>query len=71
MMIHMSKAGDHSGRLDVETVNRTPWVVYLICCDRDDGQARFETWEQADAFRESYVGGVGNHVRTAVVRQEP
>lgn len=36
-----------------------PWRLRLICCGRDDGVVEFETWEAADAFRDSYTSGDG------------
>ena len=35
------------------------WCVRLICCGRDDGTEHFPTWEEADAFRNSYASGPG------------
>lgn len=32
------------------------WRVRLICCGRNDGEYLAETWDEADAFRESYTG---------------
>lgn len=49
-----------------------PWELQLICCGRDDGTETFDTWEAADAFRESYTSGPGvggsGHERAAVLR---
>lgn len=35
------------------------WTVKLTCCGRDDGEFHADTWEEADAFRESYTSGAG------------
>lgn len=35
------------------------WKLRFICCGREDGTERFETWEEADAFRRSYTSGSG------------
>lgn len=35
------------------------WIVRLSCCGRDDGVEVFDTWKEANAFRESYVSGQG------------
>lgn len=45
-----------------------PWALQLICCGRDDGEARFETWDQADGFRQSYVMAIG-HDRAAILKR--
>jgi DNA repair exonuclease SbcCD ATPase subunit len=34
------------------------WRLDLTCCGRSNGVEYFETWEKADAFRESYTSGV-------------
>jgi hypothetical protein len=36
-----------------------PWTLRLICCGRDAGTESFATWDEADAFRESYCTGPG------------
>ncbi len=36
-----------------------PWRVDLSCCGRDGGTYFFPTWEEADAFRNSYTSGPG------------
>jgi hypothetical protein len=36
-----------------------PWKVMLTCCGRDNGVYEAATWEEADAFRESYTSGPG------------
>lgn len=35
------------------------WQLRFICCGRDEGTQTFDTWDEADAFRESYTSGVG------------
>jgi hypothetical protein len=49
------------------------YVVKLICCGRDDGEFRARTWDEADAFREAYVSGVGvgkdGHQRAAIIER--
>lgn len=35
------------------------WRVDLTCCGRDAGSVSAETWEKAEAFRESYTTGPG------------
>lgn len=35
------------------------WRVILACCGRDAGVYDADTWEAADAFRESYTSGPG------------
>lgn len=32
-----------------------PWCVHMLCCGREDGVEAFETYEEADAFREQYA----------------
>lgn len=48
------------------------WELQLICCGRDDGSEKFDTWETADAFRNSYTSGPGiagdGHDRAAVLK---
>lgn len=47
------------------------WTLRLICCGRDDGTECFDTWNEADAFRESYTTGPGvgpdGHDRAAIL----
>ena len=44
----------------VETPGATGlFIVQLICCGRHDGEHGPVTWEQAEAFRESYCSGPG------------
>lgn len=55
------------------------FAVQLTCCGRDDGRPEFGTWDEADAFRESYLSGegvgpptetrfgVGGHSRSAIL----
>lgn len=49
------------------------WRLRLICCGHDDGTETFDTWDQADAFRESYTSGEGvgdgGHDRAAVIEE--
>jgi hypothetical protein len=40
-------------------MNDRPWTVHLTCCGRDDGVFNARTWEEANAFRESYTSGPG------------
>ncbi len=59
------------------------WKLRMVCCGRDDGTMYFETWEEADSFRESYIKGQAvdphgysgsgpGHQRAAVLsREEP
>lgn len=35
------------------------FTVRMTCCGRDDGSATFDTWDEADAFREGYLSGPG------------
>lgn len=44
-----------------------PWLVRLVCCGREDGTERFETWEAANAFRESYTHPDTGHDRAAII----
>ena len=37
----------------------TPWRVTMTCCGREAGTQEFDTWEAADAFRETYTSGPG------------
>lgn len=37
------------------------WRLTLTCCGRDAGAEFFETWDEADAFRESFTSGVAVH----------
>ena len=43
------------------TPNQLPagkrWKARKICCGRDCGYEVFDTWEQADAFRDAYTSG--------------
>jgi hypothetical protein len=52
-----------------------PWVVQFYCCGRDDGTATRQTWEEADALRQSYVesndGFNAGHQRSAVMTRWP
>ncbi|MBK6639678.1 MAG: hypothetical protein IPG34_19960 [Rhodocyclaceae bacterium] len=34
-----------------------PWRVVLTCCGRDAGVYLAATWEEADAFRNSFTSG--------------
>lgn len=34
-----------------------PWQGQLLCCGFDEGTEGFDTWEEADAFREAYTSG--------------
>ena len=52
------------------------WLVQLTCCDRADGVFAADSWEEAQAFRESYTSGPGikgghigdtGHDRSAVI----
>lgn len=49
------------------------WRLRLICCGRDDGTEAFDTWNEADSFRESYTSGEGvgadGHDRAAVIEE--
>jgi hypothetical protein len=47
-----------------------PFVVKLTCCGRDDGEFRAATWEEADAFRTSYLAAMEHSRRAIVVRDE-
>lgn len=42
------------------------WRLRLVCCGRDDGIEYFETWKQADEFREAYCDA-GGHDRAAIL----
>lgn len=44
-----------------------PWKVKLVCCGRSDGQEYFDTWEQADNFREGYAKNNSGHVRVGII----
>jgi hypothetical protein len=53
---------------------RSDWIVELICCGHDAGIYRAATWDEADAFRESYCTGPGTeqpggHVRAGIIRE--
>ena len=53
------------------------WWLRLICCEREDRIEVFDSWEKADAFRESYCTGPavappsepwrGGHRRAAIL----
>ncbi len=43
------------------------WCLRLICCGRDDGFMHFETWAEAQAFRDSYTSPDSGHERSAVL----
>lgn len=47
-----------------------PWLVRKICCGRDDGEAEFASWAEADRFREAYVDSarIADHERSAIVQ---
>jgi len=60
------------------------WLVRAICCGRDDGTLTFDTWDEADRFREMYSTGYGvarygygspqhepGHRRAAIIEKEP
>jgi hypothetical protein len=42
-----------------ERVRQGRFVLALTCCGRDDGEASFDTWGDADEFREHYLSGPG------------
>ena len=44
-----------------------PWVLQLICCGHDDGTERFQTWDQADAFRNDYTSPGTGHERSGIL----
>ena len=44
------------------------WKLRLICCGRDDGEWFFDTWEEADRFRDSYTNAYG-HDRAAILER--
>ena len=57
-----------------------PWVLHLICCERDDGLQYCDTWDEADRFRRDYMSGPGisttgrigdGHVRSAILSRNP
>lgn len=45
------------------------WFLTLICCGRfhEGSPAVFVTWDEAEAFRESYLDA-GGHDRVAILR---
>lgn len=51
------------------------WQVRLICCGREDGIQQFDTWDEAEQFREAYISGPGvgpdGHDRAAVITGTP
>lgn len=40
------------------------WYLRLLCCGREDRVESFMSWEEADAFRQSYISGPGVTVDT-------
>lgn len=53
---------------------RKEWRLRLVCCGRDGGVETFDTWGEADSFRESYtngpgVGPDGGHDRAAILER--
>lgn len=44
-----------------------PWRGQTICCGHDDGVVTFPTWDEADAFREAYIGVAPEHDRAVIV----
>lgn len=47
-----------------------PWLLVLICCGRSDGTWPCNTWDEADALRESYMSAP-DHDRQAILRAVP
>lgn len=54
------------------------FIVKTTCCGRDDDVHRFDTWLEADRFREGYLSGPGvhpdspgGHVRSAIITAAP
>lgn len=45
------------------------YCLQLICCGRDDGRERFQTWTEADEFRKTYCDDTG-HDRAAILTVE-
>lgn len=37
------------------------WKARAICCGFEESEHTFATWEEADAFRESYTSGPAVH----------
>jgi hypothetical protein len=54
-------------RDDTTFTGHGDWAVHLICCDFDMGYQRCETWEEADAFRQTWVN-VEGHDRAGIIR---
>ena len=54
-----TERGTPTGENAAEESVHKPWRLALICCGRDDGVEWFATYEEADAFRESYTSGPG------------
>ena len=51
---------------DAAGEQRRAWRLRLICCGRSDGYWYTDTWEEADAIRNSYVTAYG-HDRAAII----
>lgn len=61
-------------------MTRRLWYLRLVCCGRDDGLQIFDSYRDADDFRESYTSGPGvdpagysgtpsvGHQRAAILR---
>lgn len=52
------------------------YLVRLTCCGRDDGTHGPVSYEEAEAFREAYLSGVGvgepgGHQRSAIIEAAP
>jgi hypothetical protein len=49
-----------------------PWRLRLLCCGRDAGTEWFATWDEANAFRMSYIRKLWayDHDRVAILERE-
>ena len=47
------------------------WVVRLICCEHEWGIQRCQTWEEAQAFRESWLDAEGHRRAGLIEHWEP
>ena len=53
-----------------EPTRESNWMLTLICCGMDWGREWFETWQEADDFRQSFCNPAGTtHERSAILTQ--
>jgi hypothetical protein len=56
--LHARLTAALEARLEVARATSRWWVDF-VCCGRADGQADFDSWDEADSAREAYCTGPG------------